>query len=236
MHSSMIGKVEKAMRYAHEPDRVRIQRFDATFAGDNGSHRVSLDAGRMALRVPPLRSGRRLHPHPRTPEDARPDADRCPARDAALRARRTDGRGGRCRSERRCRARLSSMPSRPGGTIRALPTEDRVGCRRRKADGQLEKPVRSRHSPATVSAPRPATSSPVTSTGVRSPARTRCPRPSRERERHHHGPSSSTPLLLILALLLACVRTIASTTFSNVGETISQPPLASPIGPTIRSP
>ena len=43
MHSSMIGKVEKAMRYAHEPDRVRIQRFEATFGGDNGSHRVSLD-------------------------------------------------------------------------------------------------------------------------------------------------------------------------------------------------
>ena len=43
MHSSMIGKVEKAMRYAHEPDRVRIQRFEATFTGDNGSHRVSVE-------------------------------------------------------------------------------------------------------------------------------------------------------------------------------------------------
>ncbi len=43
MHSSMIGKVEKAMRYAHEPDRVRLQRFEATFDGDNGTHRVSLD-------------------------------------------------------------------------------------------------------------------------------------------------------------------------------------------------
>ncbi|HET8587280.1 MAG TPA: hypothetical protein VFM74_05320 [Candidatus Limnocylindria bacterium] len=39
----MIGKVEKAMRYAHEPDRVRFHRLDVTFAGDNGSHRVSLD-------------------------------------------------------------------------------------------------------------------------------------------------------------------------------------------------
>ena len=28
MHSSMIGKVEKAMRYAHEPDRVKLQRFE----------------------------------------------------------------------------------------------------------------------------------------------------------------------------------------------------------------
>ncbi len=43
MHSGMIGKVEKAMRYAHEPDRVTIDRLEATFAGDNGSHQVSLD-------------------------------------------------------------------------------------------------------------------------------------------------------------------------------------------------
>lgn len=44
MQSSMIGKVEKAMRYAHEPDRVKISRLTASFAGDNGSHTVSLDA------------------------------------------------------------------------------------------------------------------------------------------------------------------------------------------------
>ena len=44
MHSSMISKVEKAMRYAHEPDRVKIGRLTATFTGDNGSHSVSLDA------------------------------------------------------------------------------------------------------------------------------------------------------------------------------------------------
>jgi len=42
VHSSMMGKVEKAMRYAHEPDRVKVQRFEAIFAGDNGSHRISL--------------------------------------------------------------------------------------------------------------------------------------------------------------------------------------------------
>ena len=44
MHSSVIGKVEKAMRYAHEPDRVKLQSFRASFAGDNGTHTVSLDA------------------------------------------------------------------------------------------------------------------------------------------------------------------------------------------------
>lgn len=44
MHSSMIGKVEKAMRYAHEPDRVKVGQLSATFSGDNGSHTISLDA------------------------------------------------------------------------------------------------------------------------------------------------------------------------------------------------
>jgi hypothetical protein len=42
VHSSMIGKVEKAMRYAHEPDRVKLASFRATFAGDNGTHTVAL--------------------------------------------------------------------------------------------------------------------------------------------------------------------------------------------------
>ena len=44
MHSSVIGKVEKAMRYAHEPDRVKFASFRASFAGDNGTHLVSLEA------------------------------------------------------------------------------------------------------------------------------------------------------------------------------------------------
>ena len=44
MHSSMIGKVEKAMRYAHEPDRVKVRSLTATFAGDNSVHTITLDA------------------------------------------------------------------------------------------------------------------------------------------------------------------------------------------------
>ncbi len=44
MHSSMIGKVEKAMRYAHEPDRVKFRALNASFAGDNSTHTISLDA------------------------------------------------------------------------------------------------------------------------------------------------------------------------------------------------
>ena len=49
MHSSMIGKVEKAMRYAHEPDRVKISGLTASFSGDNGAHTVSLDAAKINL-------------------------------------------------------------------------------------------------------------------------------------------------------------------------------------------
>jgi hypothetical protein len=46
VHSSITGKVEKAMRYAHEPDRVKLRSFEATFGGDNGSHSISLDDDR----------------------------------------------------------------------------------------------------------------------------------------------------------------------------------------------
>jgi hypothetical protein len=45
MHCSLIGKVEKANRYARELDRVSFDRLALTFKGDNDTHRVSLDAG-----------------------------------------------------------------------------------------------------------------------------------------------------------------------------------------------
>jgi hypothetical protein len=45
MHSSLIGKVEKANRYARELDRISIDRLSLTFRGDNDVHHVSLDAG-----------------------------------------------------------------------------------------------------------------------------------------------------------------------------------------------
>ena len=44
MHSSLIGKVEKANRYARELDRITLDRLSLTFRGDNDTHRVSLDA------------------------------------------------------------------------------------------------------------------------------------------------------------------------------------------------
>jgi hypothetical protein len=45
MHSSLIGKVEKANRYARELDRITIDRLSLTFRGDNDVHHVSLDVG-----------------------------------------------------------------------------------------------------------------------------------------------------------------------------------------------
>jgi len=46
MHSSVIGKIEKANRYAHETDRITIDRLSLTFRGDNDTHRVALDSDR----------------------------------------------------------------------------------------------------------------------------------------------------------------------------------------------
>ncbi len=45
MHSSLIGQVEKANRYARELDRVSFDEFTLTFRGDNDTHTVSLHAG-----------------------------------------------------------------------------------------------------------------------------------------------------------------------------------------------
>ena len=46
MHSSVIGKIEKANRYAHEQDRITIDRLSLVFRGDNDTHHVSLEADR----------------------------------------------------------------------------------------------------------------------------------------------------------------------------------------------
>ena len=46
MKSDLIGKVEKAHRYAQERHRVRFRSLEVTFYGDNDEHRVSLDGDR----------------------------------------------------------------------------------------------------------------------------------------------------------------------------------------------
>jgi hypothetical protein len=48
MLSSNIGKVEKAMRYANEPERVTFSAFRVTLEGDHRSHEVAYDAGEWA--------------------------------------------------------------------------------------------------------------------------------------------------------------------------------------------
>ena len=45
MHSSLIGKIQKANLYAQEPDRVNFQQFSATFRGEHDSYTVSFDQG-----------------------------------------------------------------------------------------------------------------------------------------------------------------------------------------------
>lgn len=43
MQSSIIGKIEKANRYARERDRVTISQFSATFRGEHDSYTVGLE-------------------------------------------------------------------------------------------------------------------------------------------------------------------------------------------------
>ncbi len=44
MHSSLIGKIEKANRYARETDRITFEQISVSFTGDNDRHRVTLEA------------------------------------------------------------------------------------------------------------------------------------------------------------------------------------------------
>jgi hypothetical protein len=45
VQSSLIGKIEKAKRYAEEPERVTISSFSAVFRGENDSHTLTLTDG-----------------------------------------------------------------------------------------------------------------------------------------------------------------------------------------------
>lgn len=45
MDSGMIGKIEKAKRYAEDRKRFRFNQFDVTFHGDNNDHHVSFTNG-----------------------------------------------------------------------------------------------------------------------------------------------------------------------------------------------
>ena len=45
MYSSLIGKVEKAQRYAQERERVSFVQFSASFRGEHDIHHVTYDEG-----------------------------------------------------------------------------------------------------------------------------------------------------------------------------------------------
>lgn len=46
MRSSLIGKIEKARRYAQEPDRVIFSGLAVVFHGENDDHKVSYSSGK----------------------------------------------------------------------------------------------------------------------------------------------------------------------------------------------
>lgn len=48
MNSTLISKVEKARRYAEEPERVRFQSFTASFHGGHDEHQVTLDGEKFS--------------------------------------------------------------------------------------------------------------------------------------------------------------------------------------------
>ena len=48
MQSSIIGKIEKAKRYAQEPERVTLSQFSVDFRGEHNSYVVSLKDGRWS--------------------------------------------------------------------------------------------------------------------------------------------------------------------------------------------
>ncbi len=45
MNSGMIGKIEKAHRYAEEPDRFTMRSFTVTVHGNNSDHEVTYSEG-----------------------------------------------------------------------------------------------------------------------------------------------------------------------------------------------
>ena len=45
MDSAMIGKIQKAKRYAEEPDRIVFREFQVSMKGDHGRHAVGYSRG-----------------------------------------------------------------------------------------------------------------------------------------------------------------------------------------------
>ena len=47
MDSGMIGKIEKAIRYAQERDRFQFQQFAVQVRGEHNTHTVSFDGNKL---------------------------------------------------------------------------------------------------------------------------------------------------------------------------------------------
>ncbi len=45
MDSGMIGKIQKAKRYAQELDRITFNEFQVTFKGSHGTYQITYDEG-----------------------------------------------------------------------------------------------------------------------------------------------------------------------------------------------
>lgn len=48
MDSGLIGKIEKAKRYATEPERISFKQFEATVKGENSDHNVTYHDGKWS--------------------------------------------------------------------------------------------------------------------------------------------------------------------------------------------
>ena len=48
MDSGMIGKIQKAKRYAEQRDRIHFNSFNVTFEGENNPHTVNYTDGKWA--------------------------------------------------------------------------------------------------------------------------------------------------------------------------------------------
>ena len=45
MDAAMIGKIEKAIQYAKEPDRIEFNNFEVVFKGDHHNHTITYQNG-----------------------------------------------------------------------------------------------------------------------------------------------------------------------------------------------
>ena len=45
MDSGMIGKIEKAILYSQEPERITFENFNVTFEGDHKDHEIGYNQG-----------------------------------------------------------------------------------------------------------------------------------------------------------------------------------------------